>query len=104
MKKKLRIIILLAFVGISYVVIENNQYEKFYPIFYSVQYDELLEDDIHLPKDFYKNLEIVLIHYNEDYKKKGEVVYVKKTLYKDKDLCWNYSSKANNKVWLHSKR
>lgn len=103
MKKSIRLLVLLTFIIISYFVIQRSQYEKFYPVIFSVEYDGLVIDDMNMPDNFYGNLEKVLKYYKEDYQKRGDVIYVKKTLYKDLDLCWNYTSKANNKVWLHSR-
>lgn len=103
MKKKLRLAALLVFVVFSYFIIQRSQYEQFYPIFWSVEYNELVIDDINMPDQFYANLEKVLIHYKEDYQNRGGIIYVKKTLYKDMNLCWNYTSKAVDKVWLNSR-
>ena len=103
MKKNLRILVVLIFVIVSYVMIQKSQYEQFYPVVYSAAHDGLVIDDVNTTDNFYENLEKVLKYYNEDYRKASGVIYVKKSLYKDLDLCWNYTSKANNKVWLNSR-
>lgn len=103
MKKKQRVAAFLVFVFVSYFLIQRSQHEQFYPVYWSSQYDELVIDDINMPDKFYVNLEKVLIHYKEDYQKRDEIIFVKKTLYKDLDLCWNYTSKAMDKVWLNSR-
>lgn len=103
MKKNLRIFVVLTFIVSSYFIIQRSQYEQFYPVIYNVAYDEIVIDDINKYPQFYENLEKVLRYYEEDYKKDGDIIYVKKTLYKDMALCWNYTSKANDKIWLHSR-
>lgn len=102
MNKKIRLIAFIAFISISFYAVQRSQYEQFYPVIYSVEYGELVIDDVHTPYQFYENLEKVLKFYEHDYKKKDSVIYVKKSLYKDLDLCWNYTSKAQNKVWLNN--
>lgn len=103
MKKNVRILTFSLFLLASYFIVQRDKFEQFYPIIWSVEYDELVIDDINISDKFYTNLEKVLTHYKEDYEIRDGIIYVKKTLYKDKDLCWNYTSKANDKVWLHSK-
>ena len=100
MKKSLRLFVVLTFIVISYFIIQRSQYEQFYPVVYNVAHDEIVIDDVNKYPQFYENLEKVLAYYDEDYKKKGNVIYVKKTLYKNLTLCWNYTSKANNRIWL----
>lgn len=102
-RKKLRILIVLLLVVGSLFISESNQYVQFYPVVWKYGYDELLIDDVHLPEDFYTHLEKVLRYYKEDYKVENGIIYVKRSLYIDMDLCWNYTSKATNKEWLHSK-
>ena len=103
MKKKLSLSVLLLFIVVTYFIYRNKQYEQFYPVVYNVTYDEILIDDVNKYPKFYENLEKVLTYYKEDYKKKSGVIYVRKSLYKNLSLCWNYTSKANDKVWLHSR-
>lgn len=103
MNRKHQLLLVLVFIAVSLYLVKSDSYVRFYPIIWSAEYDELVIDDINMSDEFYINSEKVLIHYKEDYEKGGGIVYVKKTLYKDKDLCWNYTSKANNKVWLHPK-
>ncbi len=103
MKKNLRIFVVLIFIVSSYFIIQRSQYEQFYPVVYNVAHDEIVIDDVNKYPQFYENLEKVLRYYKEDYKKDDGVIYVKKTLYKDLTLCWNYTSKANDKIWLHSR-
>lgn len=104
MNKNLRTLIVLFLIVGSFFIIKPNQYEQFYPIVWKAEYDGLVIDDLQVPENFYSNLEKVLEYYNEDYKIEGGIIYVKRTLYNDMDLCWNYTSKAVNKTWLHNQQ
>jgi len=102
MKKNFRLITLVVLIVVSYWVIQRNQYEQFYPVVYSAEYDGLVVDDVNTYENFYSNLEKVLQQDNVNYQKRSGVIFVKKTLYKDLDLCWNYTSKAMDRKWRHT--
>lgn len=50
---------------------------------------------------FYRNLELVLQHYHEEVVRdaKGGLL-IWRWLNDDKELIWNYTTKANNREWL----
>ncbi len=75
---------------------ESSQVE-FRPIF---RIDEMLVEQ-EPTEGFYSRLEQVLNYYGEEYSinEKG-IVLINVELIKDKDLCWNYTTKANDSTWL----
>ena len=51
--------------------------------------------------EFYPNLEKVLTYYGEEYSiDKNGIILIDEKLRKDKELCWNYTTKANDSIWL----
>jgi hypothetical protein len=51
-------------------------------------------------KGFYKDLAQVLVYYEVPYRKEAGVINIRRKLSQDKDLVWNYTSKALNEDWL----
>jgi hypothetical protein len=100
MKKKILFLIILVGVIASYFLRQKTQYVQFYPIFFNYEHDGLIINKTDTIDHFYENLEKVLSHYNEDYQKRGNTIYVKESLYNDLELCWNYTNKANDSVWM----
>ncbi len=103
MNKKRQLLFVVLFIGISYYLLKKDSYVRFYPIVWKQEYDGLVIDDVNTYDRFQENLKKVLEYYHEDYEIREGVIYVKNTLYKDMDLCWNYTSKANDKVWLNTR-
>jgi hypothetical protein len=75
-----------SYVEFEPTVFENNSYKK-----------------IEVNNMVYKNLEIVLDYYNVDYKinEQGKFL-IKRSLVKDKDLLFNYTTKTFDQLWLNS--
>lgn len=47
-----------------------------------------------------KNMIVVLEHYNEPFKIKEGAIFINRKLYINKELLYNYSTKARDSVWL----
>lgn len=47
-----------------------------------------------------KNMIVVLEHYNEPFKIKEGAIFINRKLYINKELLYNYSTKAKDSVWL----
>ena len=91
---KLLIISLLAV--LTHSCIGMNQVE-FKPVF---QIDEKLVEK-EPTEGFYSRLQYVLKFHNEDYSVDEDgIIYINRSLRRDKDLCWNYTTKANDSKWL----
>ncbi len=72
---------------------------QFWPIEY--QNDDLIVIQNAPEGGFYSNLEHVLQYYGKDYSKKEDgTIWISEELYADKDLMWNYTTKASDSVWL----
>ena len=92
----MKLLTILLLVILTHSCMESNQVE-FSPIF---RIDETLVEKE--PSDgFYSRLEQVLTYYDEEYStnEKG-IVLINEKLKNDKDLCWNYTTKANDSNWL----
>ncbi len=72
-------------------------YVKFEPLTVKRSYEPLPVES-----KFYINLEKVLKYYNESYKVIDGKVYVRRIKRFDKDLMWNYTTKALDTAWLAS--
>ncbi len=101
MKKKAIIFLLLVLVVSSYLY-WINKYVQFYPVEFNTQ--EYVISQENFPPQFYINLEKVLNYYEEDFKEKNGVIYVKYKLFGNKELSYNYTKKANDSIWLSQPR
>lgn len=101
MKKKIYFVLLvLAITSISYVIYDNNRYVKVLPI--NLENESFVKSN-NIPINFYKNMQIVLNHYNEEYKINNDTILIKNKKMGDLQLMYNYTKKANDSIWL-SKR
>lgn len=65
----------------------------------------VLENEVFVEKSaspkFYKNLEKVLTFYQVNFLKNEDgTILVDQELKNDTDLCWNYTTKANDSIWI----
>ena len=76
--------------------ISNYKYVEYIPIVF--QQDELIDARDLLSKTHVKNVIQVLKFYNEEFKvQKGKLLVSSKI---DRKTLWNYTTKANDSVWL----
>ena len=92
----MKLLIISLFAILTQSCTESNRVE-FKPIF---QVDEKLVEQ-EPTNNFYPHLEQVLKYYSIEHSinEKG-IILVDEELSKDKDLCWNYTTKANDSIWL----
>lgn len=70
--------------------INENKYVKLEPLAFNGE--DLYQ--IELKPDEIKKFQIILANYEEPYKIDGGEIYIKKSLSNDKELIWNYTTKA----------
>ena len=79
----------------------NFRYVEFHAVHLGAD-EFVISTEKQTPK-FYDNLKKVLNHYEEDFKEENGMVYIRYKLYKDEELVWNYTTKANDPVWLSTR-
>ncbi len=57
-----------------------------------------------VPENFYENLTFVLNYYKEPFERVEGKIAVRNELYNDKNLLSNYTNKAQNMMWIKSKK
>jgi len=97
MKTSLKIVFISLFLTGIFSCTNNDNMQVFNPIV--VSEDKFVEDK-NIETGFYNNLEKVLRNYQIKYQWKNNVIYVKKDIYKDKEMMWNFTQKARDKKWL----
>jgi hypothetical protein len=75
-------------------------YVPFRPVF--ALGDELVVSDEPPSPDFARNLQRVLSFYGVPWTTRDGDVLVPASVWRDRDTCWNYTSKANDEVWLRT--
>lgn len=76
--------------------ISNYKYVEYIPIVF--QHDQLIDAADLLSKTHVKNVIHVLKFYNEEFKVQNRKLLVSSKI--DRKILWNYTTKANNSVWL----
>ena len=76
--------------------ISNYQYVEYIPIVF--QQDELMDAPNLLSKTHVRNFIHVLKFYNEEWKLQNGKLLVSSNI--DREILWNYTTKANDSVWL----
>ena len=71
-------------------------YKEYIPLV--LENDEIIEKPSLLNKNHKLNMIQVLSYNNEDWKFKDEKLLIKRSI--DRELLWNYTTKANDSVWL----
>jgi hypothetical protein len=75
-------------------------YVAFRPVY--ARGDELVVAEEPPSAEFTRNLERVLTFYGVPWRTRDGEVLVPASVWADRDTCWNYTSKANDEVWLRS--
>lgn len=80
----------------------NQRYVQFFPV---VEFDGdgYVTASSSPDADFYNNLAFVLSYYDVDFKQEKNTIWVKYATYKEKDMCYNYTKKANDPIWRSSR-
>jgi hypothetical protein len=87
-------VLVLFFNGCS-----QDSYELFHPVY--LKHDNLYVSDDFPPEDFYHNLYCVLRFYNVPFTKETNgLIRVPKSVLNNRELMWNYTTKAQDPVWL----
>ena len=79
----------------------NQRYVQFFPVDFNNEEYVTVENSP--PIDFYNNLTIVLSYYEVEFKEEKNTVWVKYSTFKDKEMCYSYTKKAKDSIWLSSK-
>lgn len=78
----------------------SEKYIEFKPVIQEGDKLIYVEED-YFSSAFTEHFKDVLQFYKEDYKiSKEGVLLIPETLYQDKELLWNYTTKANDPLWL----
>lgn len=80
----------------------SNEYEVFKPVYQKG--NKLVVSDEPMSAEFKENIKFVLRHYGKHYKENqnGDIL-IPEGLWADRDLMWNYTTKANDPTWLNSR-
>lgn len=98
MKLKSKMLYFAFFCSMSFSCQNSNDMTEFKPIVSENR--RLVEENQVVEPEFYSNLKLVLDHYKVEYKFENGIIYVKKDVYKEKELMMNYTIKARDKNWL----
>lgn len=86
-------IVLFMFLGLF---VSCSNYVEFKPLYFNG--DELVEMSNSFNEKQINNLIDVLDYYGEDYQLIDGKIFIHKKI--DKELIWNYTTKANDSIWL----
>jgi hypothetical protein len=67
-----------------------------------VNEEYVISKDNYLPL-FNNNLKTVLRYYDEDFTEQNGLVYIRYSLYRNNELIYNYTKKANDSAWLSTR-
>jgi hypothetical protein len=67
-----------------------------------VKEEYVISKDNYLPL-FNNNLKTVLRYYDEDFTEQNGLVYIRYSLYRNNELIYNYTKKANDSSWLSTR-
>lgn len=80
----------------------SKKYMEFRPVIFDGQQLVYTDADT-FPSEFMKTIENVFTYYNHEYKRSSEgKILVPEALYKDMELMWNYTTKAQDTDWIRS--
>lgn len=98
MKKKLTIIIFLLILAVASYLYWNNKFVQFQPLEFNSHEYIISNEEVSI--EFYNELKKVLKYYKEDFKNENDIVYVRNKLFRNRELMFNYTKKANDSTWL----
>ena len=77
---------------------ESTKYVEFKPVVQKKEH--LIYEETPLSPEFQKTISEVLKYYKKPYKVENNTLSIPKSLYDDKELIWNYTTKARNESWV----
>lgn len=98
MKKKISVFVISALMLTATYIYWNYRYLEFHTVDFNGD-EFVMNNEKPTPKSC-NNLKTVLNYYNEDFQDENGLIYIRYKLYKDEELVWNYTIKANDSVWL----
>lgn len=99
------LVILVVFFSIVLLNISlyMNSYVKYNPIVYKKGHG-LVEAPKLNTTEHKENIKFILTSYSEKWKLKNDEVYIQRKLFNNKQLLWNFTSKANDPEFLKEHR
>ena len=101
MKRKIIVVVCSALTFLSICLYWNFRFVPF-DIVTLVNEEYVISKDNYLPL-FNSNLKNVLRYYNEDFTEQNGLVYIRYSLYRNNELIYNYTKKANDSEWLSTR-
>jgi uncharacterized protein YxeA len=97
MKKRAIGFLLISSIVITGFIYYNNTYSEFQPLAFENDVYKKIEVDA----TFYQNLKIVLDYHQEHYKiNSSGKLKIKRKIHTDKELVFNYTTKALDTIWV----
>ena len=101
-RNRILIVVIIVF-GISGFLIWSNSYVEFKPIVFDLKTEKYIP--VKPDPGFNTNLKVVLEHNNMAYKEDASGrILIKRKISNDKELMWNFTTKAMDTAWLNSHR
>mgnify|MGYP003494263612 CR=1 FL=1 len=80
----------------------TEDYVIFRPVY--KEGDRLIVSEVSMSAEFKSNVRFVLEYYKVPYKEdKNGNIFIPENVWMDRDLIWNYTTKANDPSWLSSR-
>lgn len=97
--KWLIILVLLCFVVLLGINLYLNSYVKYNPIVYKSGKGFVEAPELNT-REHKENIKLVLTSYSKKWEIKNGEVYIQRKLFNDKQLLWNFTSKANDPEFM----
>lgn len=85
----------------SIILASCNSYVKFKPILFNGENFQI--DNEHISNDYNQRIIKVFKYYKVNFRVDGDsTIWINKKVMKNKELIWNYTTKANDLEWLRN--